>query len=448
MRRSIFGVTLAALLAPMVASAQFSPAPAGSVPTKTTFVRLGNNANAIIVEPATMDPSKAKIGVVVSHPERINNFNYFIAQGMPQHGYRVIAINYYGPENSFYELLGPIAAGIKTLRAIPGVEKVVLAGHSTGAAQMSQYQDVAENGPKACQRPERIFKCTNKEAENLPKADAVMILDGNSGGPERTLGINPAFDPVNVRTYNEALDLFSPKNGYDPATGTAKYSPTFLKTFFAAQAKTVNFLIDDASARLAKVEQGGSEFSRDDQALTGGPGLFANATKPELERIGLLSRTHAPHMLLKADGTRPTQIISVLKAPDNQLRPAVMPKLDPEPELRTVKSYLSTAAIRLNPAEYRWTADNIYGVEWSSSASSLQGSIAGIHVPTLVMAANCTSHVVLLEIAYDRSPAADKQFVGLDGANHGLNPCRPEYGDTFKRAFEFVDSWLTKPGRL
>ena len=67
---------------------------------------------------------------------------------------------------------------------------------------------------------------------------------------------------------------------------------------------------------------------------------------------------------------------------------------------------------------------------------------------TLVMAATCTAHLVLLEIAYDRSPAADKEFLGVEGANHGFNPCKPEYGDTFKRTFDYVDSWLMKPGRL
>ena len=33
-------------------------------------------------------------------------------------------------------------------------------------------------------------------------------------------------------------------------------------------------------------------------------------------------------------------------------------------------------------------------------------------------------------------------------ANHGFLPCKPEYGDTFARAFDDVDGWLSKPGRL
>ena len=57
-------------------------------------------------------------------------------------------------------------------------------------------------------------------------------------------------------------------------------------------------------------------------------------------------------------------------------------------------------------------------------------------------------HLVFSEIAFDRSAAADKEFVGLEGANHGLMPCKPEYGDTYKRAFDFIDGWLSKPGRF
>jgi hypothetical protein len=29
-----------------------------------------------------------------------------------------------------------------------------------------------------------------------------------------------------------------------------------------------------------------------------------------------------------------------------------------------------------------------------------------------------------------------------------LQPCKPEYGDTSKRAFDYLENWLKKPGRL
>jgi hypothetical protein len=71
-----------------------------------------------------------------------------------------------------------------------------------------------------------------------------------------------------------------------------------------------------------------------------------------------------------------------------------------------------------------------------------------ITVPTLVMAATCAIHVVPLETVFDHSAAKDKEFVGVEGATHGFTPCRPEFGDTKKRAFDYVEAWLKKPGRF
>ena len=64
------------------------------------------------------------------------------------------------------------------------------------------------------------------------------------------------------------------------------------------------------------------------------------------------------------------------------------------------------------------------------------------------MTATCARSVVLLEIAYDHSSAKDKELVGVEGANHSFQACKPEYGDTYKRTFDYVDGWLSKPGRF
>jgi hypothetical protein len=80
--------------------------------------------------------------------------------------------------------------------------------------------------------------------------------------------------------------------------------------------------------------------------------------------------------------------------------------------------------------------------------SSLPGNVQGIRVPSLFMSATCAPHLVFTEVAYDLSAAKDKEFVGIDGAEHQLRPCKPEYGDTSTRAFDYIDRWLMKPGRF
>ena len=446
--RAIHGIAAAALLlTPVTASAQFSPTPDTGPPTKTSFLRLGNNANAIFIEPVTPDPVRGKIVMIVTHPEGQNNFNYFTAQTLPKYGYRAIAINYYGPEKSFYELYGPIAAAIKAARAMPGVEKIVVVGHSSGGAELASYQDVAENGPKACQQPERIYKCTDKEASNLPKADAVVMLDPNSGAPERTFEFNPAVAAHDRTKYDATLDMFAPQNGYDPKTGKAHYSPEFLKRFFAAQVKLTNTLIAEAQARLDKIEKGQGAHVNDEPLWQSNRGLFVSETRPELAYIGLLNKTHAPHMLLKADGTRPVQILQAATVPERQMRPADTPHVFQEADEYSVRQFLSSFVVRLKP-DYHWTEDGLFGIDWHSSPSSLAGSMEGIRSPTLIMTGTCAAHMVFHETAFDHSPAKDKEYLAVEGANHGFMPCKPEYGDTFKRTFDYVDGWLMKPGRL
>lgn len=447
MRHFLLAAMMSVALMPACAHAQFSAAPDSSGTTTTTFIRLGNNANAILVQPKVADPVRSHIAVIVTHPEHVNNFNYFIAKTLPTYGYPVMAINYYGPETSFYELLSPIAAAIKALKAMPGIDKVVLAGHSSGGAEVSAYQDVAENGPAACQRAERLYKCSTKEATGLPKADAMVFMDPNSGAPERAFEYNPAVGPHDTHSYDRSLDMFAPENGYDPKTGEAHYSPAFLKRFFAAQARLVNGLIDEAQARLVKIDKGEGDFAADEPFTRGNRGLFVSETRPELAYIGLLSQSHAPHLLLKGDGTSAREILHMVRLPERQMRPADAPHLYAEPEMETVRQFLSSFITRFGP-DYHWTADGLYGVDWHASPSSLAGNAEGIHVPTLMMSGTCAAHIVFHETAYDHLAATDKEYIGVEGANHGFQPCRPEFGDTYKRAFDYVDGWLTKAGRL
>ena len=433
-------------LTSMRTSAQDSPVAAGGPTTKTTFVRLGRG-NGIIVQRETPDPVRSRIAILVTHPEHINNFNYFHGLELAKYGYTVLLINNYGPETTYEEFLAPIAAGIKQLHTM-GVDKVVLAGHSSGGTELTFYQDVAENGPAACQRPERIYKCLAKDAQNLPKADGVIILDANSGAVSRMLALNPAMNPHNPKQIDSSLDMFDAKNGFDPATGKATYSPEFLKKYFAAQAARANSLDDEAAARLDKIQKGEGQFKDDEPfvvAGSSGAGRAANGANPSGTDLDLLAKTHAPHLLLKADGTQATQIISGVGGPSQ--RPDQQDLLAQTTVNVTVKHYLSFDAIRVKP-DFHLTADNITGIDWTSTGDSMEGNVQGITVPTLVVAAGCGADLVLLEITYDLTNAKDKDYVAVEGANHNMGPCRPEFGDTYKRAFDYMDSWLSKPGRF
>lgn len=444
MRLFLLGITALAALSAQPVLAQTTPASPAIPQLKTTFVA----PNSIIVEPMNPDPVRSHIALVVTHPERTNNFNYFHGLELAKYGYRVMFVNYTGPETTYEEFLYPIASGVRALRTIPGIDTIVLAGHSSVGPELTFYQDVAENGPAACQGPTRLYKCPTGMAQGLPKADGVLLLDPNSGAGSRLLNLYPAMDRRDPRKIDPSLDLFDPKNGYDPATRSATYSDAFLKKYFAAQAERSTSLIDEALWRLAKIEKGEGDYKDDEPFVvhgTSGPGragLGASVVKADLR---ILSRTHSPHLLLKADNTQATQTIRVVAKPAT--RPEDQRIMSQTVADTTVRHYLSFNALRTGP-DYHLTEDRIYGVDWRSSGDSMQGNVEGITVPTLIIAATCGFDMGLLEAVFDHSAAKDKEYVGVEGADHNMRACGPQYGDTYRRSFNYMDAWLRKPGRF
>jgi pimeloyl-ACP methyl ester carboxylesterase len=413
---------------------------------RITFVRLTNNANALIEEPAAADAAHGRVVFLTVHPEHANLFGSFIARELGRRGYRTMMMNYYGAEQTYEEFLAPIAAAIRQLRSLPGAEKVVLIGGSTGGAELTFYQNVAENGPKACQAPDVVYPCRGKDLSNLPKADGVVLIDINVGAPARTVAIDPAVDNAHPRQRNQALDMFSARNGFDPQTGAASYSTEFRQRYFAAQGTRANHLIDEALARLAKIENGEGDYKDDEPFVVPGSSRELNGARLDLADRRLLSRTHAPHLILKADGSTATQtVVSVF--PPAKADVDTIDRLALTTQDVTVRHYLSFYALRTTP-DYALTEDDIKGIVWRSTANSAPGSVEGVTVPTLVMAGSCYGHLVFNEIVYDHSVAKDKSYVAVEGGNHTLQACDPKYGDVSKRAWDYVDGWLSKPGRF
>ena len=415
-------------------------------PGKQTFVRLTNNANAVIAEPETMTPEKSRIVFLTVHPERLNMFNSWIARDLAQRGYRTMMMNYYGPEETYDEFLAPIGAAIKHLRRLPGVQKVVLIGGSTGGSELTFYEDVAENGPKVCQSPEVVYPCRGQDLDNLPKADGVVLLDINVGAPVRTIAIDPSVSSQHPRDRNPALDMFDSRNGFDLQTRVGTYSPEFARKYLAAQGARNNKLIDDAVARLARIDKGEGDYKDDEPFVVPGSSRMENGARLDLADRHFMARTHAPHTLLKTDGTVVTQVVHSVLPPIHDNIDG-LDTLERTTQNVTVRHFLSFYALRTT-RDYAVTEDDVKGVVWHSTVNSAPGNVEGVKAPTLVMAGSCYGHMVFNEIVFDHSAAKDKEYVAVEGANHNLQPCKPEYGDTKKKAFDYVEAWLNKAGRL
>src|ERR1700679_3661720 len=129
--------------------------------------------------------------------------------------------------------------------------------------------------------------------------------------------IDPAVS-TDVNARNPALDMFSAANGFDPAAGRATYSADFAKRFYAAQSARNIQVLTHAVERLKAVEAGKGEFANDEPLLVVGLGADAGGARLYQPDTNFASHTKAPHLLLKADGTRVETIIHSVRQPQAQ----------------------------------------------------------------------------------------------------------------------------------
>src|SRR5262249_11491823 len=159
-----------------------------------------------------------------------------------------------------------------------------------------------------------IYPCKG-ELTNLAKADGIILDDVHLGESFRFLTyVDPAVsDEAHPLQRNAALDIFAAANGYNPSTKGATYNKAFLKEFFAAQGARNDKLIAAAQARLTAIEKGKGRYKNDEPFDV--PEVNARALQSDLN---LISKTHAPHPLLKADGTTSNQIVQSVRPPTGQ----------------------------------------------------------------------------------------------------------------------------------
>jgi hypothetical protein len=417
--------------------------PVGPVDTakfKTVYIRISNNDEALLYEP--LPQPKSNIAIIHIHDDG-NTFNMETPPQMAARGYRVLTINHHGTPDT--EAFAPgLSRGIQYLKTLSGTQKVVIAGHSGGGHLVAWYQNVSEHGPSACSGPEKVYPCETRNLAGLAKPDGIIMLDATLGAFHQMSAVDPA---VKGDKRDASLDMFNPANGYDPKTKSGKYSADFAKRFYAAQSARNNEIVNAALARLKAIEQGKGQFKDDEPFVIHGMGESAAGFRLYQPDPAFANHTKKPHTLLKADGTKPEVIVSSVREPVGGQYANALENMRTMNHNTTVKEFLAHSAIRTGP-DYAITADDMPGVDWKSAFTSTPASAEGITVPALVQANTCHYLVVPDEIIYDHLASKDKTLAFVEGAVHGFTPCKPEYGDTVKRAFDNVDGWLSKPGRF
>jgi pimeloyl-ACP methyl ester carboxylesterase len=425
------------------------PIPIGPVDTAqyhTRYVRLGQDGGGLYYEPNTLGP-KARFALVLSHPNA-NNFTDQVGKEMASRGFRVLLIDYHGsdlaPEALPEDYLPTISRAIGYLRTLPGVERVLVIGHSGGGALTTLYGAVSEKGPSACQGADKIYPCNGRNIADLQKPDGLIIQEAPLGAFHRMSGLDAALTD---HGRDPALDMYNSANGYNTATKLAAYSPDFVKRYYAAQKSRFDVLTAHAQERLNAIQQGKSDYDDDELMQVRGMGPNAIGARPYEADLRLASHTKKPHLILKADGSQVEAIAQSVRPSDAGEALAGLRKLNVMSVTTSVRHFLSTFALRTMP-NYAITDDDIIGVDWHSAYNSPPANAEQITLPVLVMAGTCHYLFVPDEIIYDHLASKDKTYVIIDGATHGFGACSPQYGDVTKRTYDFVDTWLTKPGRF
>ena len=426
---------------------------------KTSFVALSPGQPGVLYEPLTPGP-KAEVAVFAMH-DNGDYLSYHPGDPCGQlasRGYRVLCANATTSKSGFFsdddidKLLLNVKAGVACLRSLPAVKKVVIFGHSGGGEMMAAYQNIAENGVKVCQGPEKIVKCPDS-LEGMPAADGIMLIDSVFGGPFSTLiSLDPAVaDEDNGQALNPDVDMFNPQNGFNPKGST--YSAEFKARFFAAEGARMNNLIAKAKARLELIEAGKGRFADDEPFII--PGAYGVTNKLNAQDLTLQAHTRNAWPLLHPDGTVTTEIIPSVRTP--RFTASSSPSLGHGAITTTVRKFLSTWAIRTTSG-YAYDATSVYGVDWASSYADEIDSIQGITKPLLQMGMTGSYEFFASENVREHAKSADKTLAYVEGATHGFTPCKecavakglPEnyYGDTIKTLYDYIDGWLSKPGRF
>jgi hypothetical protein len=472
MRPKIHQSSLTLAMAMLLSLGWLCTSEAQLLPITTRVITINNLAVAALRHPTTPGP-KAKIGIFIMHPDGSYVNNVACTQ-LAGRGYTTLCADsiflrrgqdYYG-----YEQHAPgIASGINFLKNpanVDGIviEKFIVWGHSVGAPLMAFYQNVAENGAaKACQGPEKIIPCDASTLNNLPVPDGVILADAHLGAALATFTyVDPAIKKdAKPGIRNPSLDMFDASNGYpgDDAAGSptfksATYTDKFKQRFLEAQANRNADLLHEAQNIWSDIQAGKSELYPDDMPFVV-PGSDGAARLWQAD-TSLVNCTKKPHIFLTHTGTQnpsPGPICSVripsASAEDDDSFASVLKV--------TVRVWLGAHALRTN-GRYDQTKDDITGIDYDSSATSTASNVKGITKPLLIAANSAHYFIRPDEIVYDAAKSTDKTYAITEGAVHGGTPCTqcaqalglpPDYfGDTIKRIYDFMDEWLSQPGRF
>jgi pimeloyl-ACP methyl ester carboxylesterase len=366
-------------------------------------------------------------------------------QELPRRGFSVLGMNSRFKNNEAavnWELIAlDVRAGVRFLRSQPGITKVILIGHSGGGPTTSYFQAVAENGTSYCNGLNKLSPCTDSQLAGFvatDKADGIVFLDahpGNTVNGLRSLNAAVKKEGNPDKSLDKKLDPFDPKNGFNP-TGDSIYSDRFVKHYTDEQSERMNDLIHDALEMRADIAAG-KTLPRGDDAFI----VYRDSARLSDFSTGVWKGTLRPAKLLKNDGTiDASQVVNTVRV-SNPGNKETDESFDGAMFL-TLTSFLSANSIR--------SRNSLDEIDWCSSNNSTPCAVGRISVPILVMSMQGHYFIRDGEQIYESSASADKDFIVVEGATHGLGPCNPcatlhgaNYSNARINLFNYIREWAT-----
>jgi hypothetical protein len=341
----------------------------------------------------------------------------------------------------FEEFALDVAAAVRHARDL-GYANVLLMGWSAGGPVMAFYQNVAEHGNGAIGADTLSgfpgFFDDDGRALELPPADGLILRSVTIGTAASFLfRLDGSVTDEETGRIDPTLDMYDPRNGFDPASGTASYDPTFLARYFRAQAERMMRLVRRSEERLAEIEAAQGRFSDDDFVVV--PRTRANPFNTD----GSLARESRDPHVLHPSGVR--RIIRDVRPLSGEGRANAKATGAAVHKLRAMRSYRLTRVDpeRFDPFAVR-VADS--GIDLASTNNGTPTNLAGVSVPLLIIqgTGDPSNSVKLpsaeLNFAAAASPVKDLSFI--EGADHAMRPVDPRYGDTRALAARVVADWI------
>src|SRR5690348_16369062 len=147
---------MAAQAAPSTTSG--TPAQTASGPPAPTYVQFSPSATkGALYYPDPSAYPHPHVAVIAMHRDS-NYLSHISTKELPKRGFVVLGMNPRCDNNEaacapWEDDALDVKQGVNYLRKLPGIDKVVLLGHSGGGPTMTFYQAVAEQGVGFCQQP-------------------------------------------------------------------------------------------------------------------------------------------------------------------------------------------------------------------------------------------------------------------------------------------------------